>query len=247
MIQKIIKKTMGKNNLPIRKAVILAGGKGIRLYPITQQIPKPLLSVKRKPIINCLVDLFQQYGVEEISVLINKGFQEDFKWWKARYYARSKIKIFGEEKPLGTFGGLSLLRNWASDRPFFFANGDILIKKINLTEMNDFHQKMKIQTTIALVKVPNPQDYGVVLSKKGLIEKFLEKPKNPPTKYVSSGLYLLSPEIFKYHPGLKFSMIETYLFPKLAKEKKLAGFKFSGKWMDCGTWERYSKALKRWK
>ncbi|GAI42201.1 unnamed protein product, partial [marine sediment metagenome] len=85
------------------------------------------------------------------------------------------------------------------------------------------------------------------------VEQFLEKPENPPSKYINSGLYLLSSGIFNYlprgkagHPGPKFLMIEKDIFPRLAKENKLAGFKFQGKWTDCGTWQRYEKALLDW-
>lgn len=234
------------NNLSNHKAVILAGGKGTRLYPVTKEIPKPLLPVQRKPIINYLIDLFRGQGIKEIAVLINKDFREDFDWWKKRHYPKNKIQIIAEEKHLGTFGGLWYLKDWLSNKDFFLTNGDEL-KKIDLNQMTDFHQKMSPLATIALTKVPDPQNYGVILCKKGVVQKFLEKPKNPPTKYISSGLYLLSPEIFNYHPGPKQAMIETDLFPKLAKEKKLAGFKFQGKWMDTGTFERYSEAIKRWR
>ncbi|MBZ9572253.1 nucleotidyltransferase family protein [Patescibacteria group bacterium] len=248
------------------KAVILAGGAGSRLYPITKELPKPLLPIKRKPILNHLVDLFHSYGIKKIAILINRDFREDFDWWKKRYYPKEKIKIFEEKKPLGTFGGLFYLKDWLSKgspsgepaEPFFFTNGDEL-KKIKLFEMKNFHQKKKTPATIALVKVPNPQDYGVVICKNGLVQEFLEKPspaqilkktwagKKSTTQYISSGLYLLSPEIFNYHPGPKFSMIEKDLFPKLAKEKKLTGFKFNGKWMDTGTFERYETAIRKWK
>ncbi len=235
------------------KAVILAGGKGTRLYPVTREIPKSLLPIKRKPIINYLVDLFFSYGVKDIAVLINKNFREDFDWWLLRYYPDKKIKIFEEKKPLGTFGGLSLLKKWIKKNPFFVTNGDEL-KKINLAKMADFHKKAKTAGTIALVKVSNPQDYGVVLCSSITVREFLEKPKNPPSKYINSGLYLFTSEILNYpacrqarHQGTKFLMVETDIFPKLAKEEKLSGFKFNGKWMDCGTWERYEKALKDWK
>lgn len=235
-----------KNKLTNYKAVILAGGAGTRLYPITKELPKPLLLVQKKPILNHLIDLFHLFKIRNIAILINENFYEEFKWWKKRYYPKEKIELFQEKKPLGTFGGLSLLKNWISESSFFLTNGDEL-KKINLCEMACFHKKAKVPATIALVKISNPQDYGVVICKKGLVEAFLEKPKHPPTNYISSGIYLFSPEIFRYHPGRKFLMIEKYLFPKLAKEKKLAGFKFFGKWIDCGTWERYSAALKKWK
>ncbi len=253
---------MEKANLFNYKAVILAGGKGTRLYPVTKEIPKPLLPVKGKPIINHLVDLFQNQGIKEIAVLINKNFQEDFNWWKKRYFPKNNIKLVEESEPLGTFGGLYFLKNWLEEKttcgepaePFFLTNGDEL-KKIDLTKMSEFHQELKSPATIALIKVTDPQHYGVVISKNGKVKEFLEKPEDPPSNYINSGLYLLSPEVFKYlprqrvkagHPGPKFSMIEIDLFPRLAKEKKLAGFKFQGKWTDCGTWERYEKALREW-
>lgn len=250
------------NSLTNYKAVILAGGKATRLYPVTYEIPKPLLPVRKKPIINYLVDLFFGQKIKEIAVLINKDFEEEFNWWKKRYYsnlpAGRKIQILKEEKPLGTLGGLWYLKDWLKKAPFFLSNGDEL-KKINLAKMTQFHQQKPVLGTIALVKVPNPENYGVMICKKGIIQEFLEKPspaqilkktwagKKSPSKYISSGLYLFSPEVFQYHPGPKFSMVETDLFPKLAKEKKLAGFKFNGKWMDTGTFERYEEALKKWK
>jgi len=238
-------------NLANIKAVILAGGKGTRLYPITKEIPKPLLPVKRRPILNCLIDLFYSFGIRDIALLINKDFREDFNWWKKRYYPSTgsgqvpKIKIVEEKKPLGTFGGLWFLKDWLKNNPFFLTNGDEL-KKINLIKMIDFHRKLNTPATIALVKVKNPKDYGIVICKRGFVEEFLEKPKNPSTKYINSGLYLLSPGIFHYHPGPKFLMIEKDLFPKLAKEKKLAGFKFRGKWMDCGNLQRWATAIRKW-
>ena len=228
------------------KAVILAGGSGTRLYPVTYEIPKPLLPVQRKPIINYLVDLFLQHNVGQIFVSIDQRFRDEFDWWKKRYYQNKKI-IFSEEKePLGTFGGLWYLKDELSKDSFFFTNGDEL-KKIDLSKMQEFHQQQEVLGTIALVKVPDAHNYGVVLcDKAGLVKEFLEKPENPPSKYISSGLYLLSPEIFNYHPGPKFSMIEKDLFPKLAQENKLSGFKFKGQWMDCGTWERYENVIKKW-
>jgi len=248
-------------NLSSYKAVILAGGKGTRLYPITKEIPKPLLPVKRKPILNYLVELFYSFGIKDIAILINKDFREDFDWWKKRYYPSTssgqvpKIKFVEEKKPLGTFGGLWLLKNWIKNNQFFLTNGDE-IKKIDLRKMASFHQKLKTPATVALVKVKNPKDYGVAICENGLILKFLEKPSpaqiskkfakgKKSANYINAGLYLLSPEIFNFHPGLKFSMIEKDILPKLAKEKKLAGFKFNGPWLDCGNWKKYSEALKK--
>ena len=176
------------------KAVILAGGKGTRLYPITKEIPKPLLPVKRKPIINYLIDLFCKAGIKDIAILISKNHREDFNWWKARYYPNLNIKFAEESKPLGTFGGLYFLKDWLGNKPFFMTNGDE-IKEINLSKMAEFHQSQNVLVTISSVYVSDPQNYGVVVCENNIVKEFLEKPKNPPSNYINSGLYLFSPEI----------------------------------------------------
>lgn len=142
MIQRKHQKNNGKNKLANFKAVILAGGKGTRLYPVTKEIPKPLLPIKRKPIINYSVDLFLKQGIKDIFVLINQAGKEDFNWWRKRYYPKNKIQFFEENKPLGTFGGLWFLKDRLSKSPFFLTNGDEL-KKINLVKMVQFHKKNK--------------------------------------------------------------------------------------------------------
>jgi len=227
------------------KAVILAGGKGTRLYPITYEIPKPLLPVKRKPIINYLVDLFLKQGIEDVAVLVSKDFKDEFDWWKKRYYSDKNVLLKEEQEHLGTLGGLWALKDWLSDSKFFFTNGDEL-KSLELRKMADFHREKPVLGTVALVEVPNPQDYGVIVCEEGIVKEFLEKPENPPSRYISSGLYLFSPDVFNYHPGLKPSMVEKDLFPKLVQEGKLGGFPFKGKWMDCCTFDRYEKALREW-
>lgn len=224
------------------KAIILAGGKGTRLYPVTKSIPKPLLPLGKKPILNYLVDLFLKYGVQDIGLLINKDYAEDFEWWKKRFYPNENIAFFIEEEPLGTFGGLHFVKDWIGDNPFFLSNGDE-IKEVDLDEMASFHDSKGGVGTLGLVEVPNPQDYGVVVCNSDAVKQFLEKPQNPPSNFINSGLYALNPSIFEYHQGPVFSMIEKDIFPKLAEEGKLMAFKGMRKWMDCGTWERYEKAL----
>jgi len=226
------------------KAVILAGGKGTRMYPVTKEIPKPLLPIKRKPIINYLVDLFLEYNIKDIAILISEEFKDDFYWWKKRYYESKNIMFVQEKQELGTFGGLIYLKDWIGKSCFFMTNGDE-IKKIDLNKMAEFHKTLNLPATISSVKVPDPENYGVVITDQGRVKEFLEKPANPPSQYINSGLYLFSPEIFNYHPGPKFLMTEIDLFPKLAKEGKLAGFEFEGEWSDCGTWERYGKLINK--
>lgn len=232
------------------KGVILAGGFGTRLHPVTLEIPKPLLTVKRKPILNHLVELFKKHGISEPIVLVNKNHHQDYKWWQKRYQKElpSKLSIKIEPKPLGTFGGLKFLKKDLKET-FVLSNGDEL-KDFDLKGLIKFHKNhpQKPLATIALVKVENPSDYGVPVMEGDEIKDFLEKPVNPPSEFISSGLYILEPEVFKYADFSKgFLMIERDIFPKLASANKLVGYKIrNGKWYDCGTFARWERAIKEW-
>lgn len=232
------------------KVVILAGGLGTRLRPVTLETPKPLLTVQRKPILNHLIELFKKHDIEESLILINKNHTEDYKWWKKRYQKElpQKVKIHVEPEPLGTFGGLKHIKKYLPTT-FVLSNGDEL-KDFPLDKLIEFHKnhKEKPLATIALVKVDNPSDYGVPVMVGDKIREFLEKPKDPPSNFISSGLYVLEPEVFEHADWSKgFLMIEKDIFPKLAASGKLAGYKVAnGRWYDCGTLERWEKAIREW-
>ncbi len=236
------------------KAIILAGGKATRLNPLSYEMPKALITVQRKPIINYLISLFRQYHVKEIAVIIAPTWRREFLDWRRRYFSkmRPQIKLVVEEEPMGTFGGVQkYLRKWLGSGRFFLSNGDEL-KRINLTRLKKFHAWQKkehgIFATIALVKVSNPQDYGVAVLEGDKIKKFVEKPVKPPSRYINSGFYLLDSEVFDHVPAeQKYVMVEKDIFPILAEQGRLAGFKFDGPWFDCGTFERWEEAIKNWK
>ncbi len=229
------------------KGFILAAGEGTRLRPLTYEIPKPLLPVRKTPLINYLIELYLRNGIDDIKVGIQYPHLEDFYKWKATYYPGKKIELVVEPKPSGTFTPLvkSLDPAWFSE-PIVVSNGDEL-KELNLKKMINWHKKKKALVTVGLVKVKNPQAYGVARIKKDKIIEFVEKPQNPPSSYINSGLYVMNPEIRKYYPqNAEFAMVETDFFPKLAEEGKLFGYKFRGKWMDVGTFERWEEAIKNW-
>ncbi len=232
------------------KGVILAGGLGTRLHPVTLEMPKPLLTVKRKPILNHLLDLFGRHGIDESLVLVNKNHTEDFQWWQKRYEKelKGKLELVAEPEPLGTFGGLKLFSDKLNEA-FILSNGDEL-KDFDLSALIAAHKAnpAKPAATIALVKVEKPSDYGVPVMEGDAIKEFLEKPLNPPSDFVSSGIYILEPEVFQYADWNKgFLMIEKDIFPKLAAAGKLAGHKFpNARWYDCGTFARWEKAIKEW-
>ena len=231
---------------------ILAGGKGTRLYPITKEIPKPLLPVHKKPIINYLADLFFSYYPNgAVLVLINRDQEAAFFDWRSKYYYEDKVLISSEQYPLGTFGSLVARKEFfGRGEDFFVSNGDEL-KKVNLKEMYDFYKKEKDARTIscvALTKVKDIEGYGTVATQGNKIIEFKEKSKKPLSEYINSGLYIFNHLVFDRAPAEgKFAMLETDLFPELARSGHLIGYKFKGQWLDTGTFERYDKALNSWK
>jgi NDP-sugar pyrophosphorylase family protein len=232
------------------KAIILAGGQGTRLRPVTYEIPKSLVTVKKKPIVNYLVDLFARHGVNNIALLVNRAHEEDFKKWQEAWKSelpQGKITIFFEEKPRGTFGGLEYARGWLGNERFILSNGDEL-KDFDLGALSAFHKARNPVGTIALVEVPNPHEYGVPVLDGDRIREFLEKPNPAPSRFISSGLYVLEPEVFSYADFAKeLIMIEKDIFPKLAADGKLFGMKVEGgRWYDCGNLERWEKAIREW-
>ena len=233
------------------KGIILAGGSGTRLRPVTLEMPKPLLTVRRKPIVNHLLDFFGRHGVTDTTLLIHRDHVDDYHWWQKRYAADlpKTLRVVAEPEPMGTFGGLRLFRDRLRDT-FVVSNGDEL-KDFDLTAMIRAHRAnpLKPVATIALVRVPNPSDYGVPVLDGDRIVEFLEKPKQPPSHFINSGLFIFEPAVFDYADPSKIKLMnETDIFPALAKAGKLAGYKLeaSARWYDTGTFERWEKAIREW-
>lgn len=222
------------------KAVVLCGGLGTRLRPITYEIPKVLIPVRGKPVLDHLIDLFRREGVTE--VILSVGHLKD----KIKEYAHTitdiPVTLLEESSPLGTAGPLKLLGQ--QSEPFIVSNGDEL-KDIPLKEMLGFHQERQAAATIALKKVENPTLYGVARLDGDVIKEFVEKPLNPPSSLISAGLYILDPTVQQRVPE-GFAMLEKDVFPHLAEEGKLFGFPFPGQWYDTGNFERYERAILEW-
>lgn len=227
----------------ISTAFILCGGEGIRLKPLTDDIPKTLLPINGKPILEYNIELMKRNGIKKI--ILGTGHLGD---QIKNYFGNGEhfdvdISYSHEEQPLGTGGALKLVSKIINDT-FIMCNGDEL-KDVDIRKMFDVHKQNNADITIALTSVNNPQLYGVALLEGDRIIKFLEKPENPPTNMINSGLYILEPKIFSLIPEGKVS-IERDIFPKIAENKKLFGFKFDGKWLPTDTPEKYHQAKKSW-
>jgi len=228
----------------LKKALILAGGKGTRLKPITDEIPKPLLPLQGKPIIQHTIDLLKKHGITEIYLSIGHMGDKIKEYFGDGSRFGTNIIYIEEKEPMGTAGPLKLAKEYLTET-FLMCNADEL-KNIDLTDMYLFHKAQGAKATIALTTVPDPSHYGVARLQGNKILEFIEKPKDPPSNLINAGLYILEPEVVDMVPK-GFSMIEKDVFPKIATEGQLYGYSFTGQWMDTGTMERYAQALKEWK
>lgn len=238
-VELLLLKVLGAN-VP-KQALILAGGKGTRLKPITREIPKPLVPLQGKPVLEYSLDLFKKFGIKDI--LISIGFKgEKIK----EYFGDGKrfgvnIRYIEEDEPLGTAGPLKLAKKFLKGS-FIMCNADEL-KDIDLMDMFMAHKENNAMGTIALTSVEDTSKYGVAKLAGSKILDFVEKPskENAPSNFINSGLYILEPEVIDYVPE-GFAMVEKDVFPKLAKEGKLFGYPFSGYWKPIGNFEQYEEA-----
>lgn len=229
-----------------RIAIILAGGKGTRLRPLTYEIPKALIPIQSKTLTEHVLDLFKRHGITEIILSVGHLREKIKEHFGDGTKYGVHVTYVEEDEALGTAGPLRLCRDQLTDS-FIVSNGDEL-KDINLEEMYQFHRQNKALITIALTTVDDPSAYGVAKLSGNRILEFVEKPKreHAPSNLINSGLYIIEPEILDMIPA-GFSMLEQDVFPKLAKQGKLFGYPFSGQWFDTGNMERYERAIKEWR
>ena len=226
------------------KAVIMAGGEGTRLRPLTCNRPKPMVPVGNKPVMEHIVELLKKHHLNEVAVtlqympdLIKEYFGDGSEYgMKIRYYV--------EQSPLGTAGSVKNAEEFLNDT-FIVISGDALTD-IDLTEVIQFHQRKNSIATIVLKKVDIPLEYGVVVTdEEGRITRFLEKPSwgEVFSDTVNTGIYVLNPDILKYFNKNEIFDFSKDLFPILMKEKRpMFGFVTEDYWCDIGDLKAYAQA-----
>lgn len=224
------------------QAVILAGGEGTRLRPLTLTCPKPLVPVANVPIIRRIIDRLPT-DVDEVLLAVNYRADMLRAYFSAHDVGRA-VTVVEEAEPLGTAGAIKNVEPHI-DGPFFVFNGDIL-DSLDLNTFRRFHERLGGTATIALWQVSDPRHFGVVEMRGEQIVRFVEKPQTKeetPSHLANAGTYLLDPAIFDLiKPGVATS-IERETFPAiLGANQKMHGFPFSGFWVDCGRPETYLKA-----
>ncbi|GAN08793.1 conserved hypothetical protein [Mucor ambiguus] len=219
------------------KALILVGGFGTRLRPLTLTLPKPLVEFANKPMILHQIESLAKAGVTDIVLAVNyrpeimvAALQE----YEAIYNV--KITFSVETEPLGTAGPLALAREilGKDESPFFVLNSDVICD-FPFEQLRDFHLSHGGEGTIAVTKVDDPSKYGVVVNRSGssMIERFVEKPKEFISNKINAGMYILSPSVLD-RIELKPTSIEKEVFPFIAQAGQLHTFDLEGFWMDVG-------------
>ena len=226
-----------KIELPV---VIMAGGKGTRLRPITNVIPKPLVPVGDKTILEVIMDQFESIGCKKFYMSVN--YKADMiKLYLNQLIHKYNIEFFMEEKPLGTIGSVSLLKG-KIDMPFFVSNCDS-INEQDYRDVYDYHvnnnNDMTIVTMLKTFKIP----YGVIeTGEDGLMISLKEKPEH--TYMVNTGVYILNPELIKVIPEGEFFHITDLMEKVKAKGGRVGCFPVSElAWKDMGEWPEYLKMI----
>ncbi len=229
------------------KAVVLAGGKGTRLRPLTYAVPKPLLPVAERPMLEHIIYWLKDHGITDIIISI--GYLGD----QIRNYFRDgerlgvNISYIEEKEPLGTAGCLKLCENELGDT-FVLVGGDNLTN-LDLSGMIRYHKEHKPITTIALFELTHKVEYGIYdLDESNRVVGFREKPT-----FVYHGgtmIFVVEPEVFKYIPGdvlenPRVVNFTDHIIPKMLENgEKLIGFPFRDYWMDIGRLDEYVRINK---
>lgn len=224
------------------QALVLAGGEGTRLRPLTSTVPKPVLPLAGRPFLTFMLDWAARHGVDE--AILSCGFlSDDVERVLGEEHRGVALRYVTEEEPLGTAGPVKLAadRGVLAER-FLVLNGDILTD-IDLTAEVEQHERTGAVATLALTRVEDTSSYGVVpTAADGQVEAFLEKAGRPaPTDRVNAGLYVLEREIVDSIPEGRPVSFEREIFPTFVG-KGLYGYDAAGYWIDIGTPERYLEA-----
>ncbi|KAL1920502.1 uncharacterized protein VTP21DRAFT_879 [Calcarisporiella thermophila] len=219
------------------KALILVGGFGTRLRPLTLTYPKPLVEFCNKPMILHQIEGLVKIGVKDIVLAVNyrpEIMVSVLKKYEQEYNITITFSV--ETEPLGTAGPLALARDILAkdDTPFFVLNSDIICD-FPFERLREFHAGHGGEGTIVVTKVEEPSKYGVIVNRAGssLIERFVEKPQEFISNKINAGIYIFRPSILdRIEP--KPTSIEKEVFPSMAKEGQLHTFDLEGFWMDVG-------------
>lgn len=228
----------------VKKAVILAGGLGTRLKPFTDAIPKPLLPIGEKAILEVQIERLAKCGFEEVILATNykADYIENFIGNGSRY--EIKVTLSKEKTRLGTAGPLKLLEPQLTESPFLVMNGDILTL-LDMEKMYSFACQKESSFIAGIKEVVMPYDFGDISFEGELVTKIEEKPKI--IKYALAGIYVMKPDIFRYIPENTYYGIDTLIQSMLEQKLPIVKYDIEEYWIDIGRMDDYERAQKDYK
>ncbi|MFL5951017.1 MAG: sugar phosphate nucleotidyltransferase [Gaiellaceae bacterium] len=226
------------------KAVVMAGGEGTRLRPLTSNQPKPMVPIVGKPCMEHILELLREHGLTDVIVTVAFLPQAIRSYFGEGDTLGLNIGYSVEESPLGTAGSVRLAARQL-DETFLVISGDALCD-LDLTKLIEFHKERGAAVTIGLKSVDNPLEFGIVVTdEEGRIERFLEKPSwgQVFSDTINTGIYVLEPEVLKHIPTDRPYDFSKELFPYLLEMgRPLYGYVMDGYWQDIGNLDQYRQA-----
>ena len=241
--------TVGKYDMPV---VIMAGGEGTRLRPLTNILPKPLLPIGKKTIIETIMDRFAEIGSRRFFLSLNYMADTIERYLTEHNDGRYELFFFREDKPLGSGGSLSLIRDKISE-PFFLTNCDNILQQ-DLAEIVEVHRQNKNEMTVVAAVKSMKLPYGnlVVGDEKNhetheIHEKVIRVEEKPEFLFrVNTGVYVMEPELLKEVPDGRYFPITDLMNIIINRNGRVGCFPITdGSWCDIGNWEDYTKALRK--
>ncbi len=220
------------------KAVILAGGLGSRLKPFTEVIPKPLLPIGEKSVLEIQIERLKKHGFDEVFLATNykSNYIEGFFGDGSRYGV--KLSFSQEQKPLGTAGPLLLLKDRLTE-PFIVMNGDIL-SLIDFSKLYEFALVQNSPLTISIKKEITPFAFGNIYFDGDRVTGIQEKPNI--VMYILAGIYVMKPEIFNFFPEDEYFGMDNLILKMISENSVVTKYELKEYWLDIGRLNDYEKA-----
>jgi NDP-sugar pyrophosphorylase family protein len=231
----------------VKKAIILAGGKGTKMRPFTYEMPKAMMPINNRPVLEYVIENLRRNDIREIIISVGHLGEKIKEYFGDGAKFGVKISYLKQKKENGTIAPLLQAQKLIGDEPFLLYYGDVLTS-IDLLDMTDFHLAGRSIATVAITSVKQPSNWGVVRMKGNKINSYLEKPhsRKDLSHLINAGIYIFEPAIFNFiKPEMR--KIEKDIIPLLIEKKTINGYLYDNEWYDVGNPDIYKRAVKHWK
>jgi len=223
------------------KCLILCGGLGVGMGPLSKSIPKAMMPVGYKPLLEHILCRLRDQGLNHFILAVSHLSEHIIRYFGDGGLLGVRIEYSVEKIPLGTAGAIKNAEEKLNGR-FLVVYGDVLFNGLNIGDLLRFHEEKNAIATMVLAKVEDASRFGLVsLDESNRVVAFREKPKQPISGLVNAGIYVFEPQILDYIPALTYCSLEEHVFPELIERGKLYAYPYNGYWADIGSPEDYEQ------